>query len=548
VIPRGPLRSAVASLPGARPAYSYVMARAPRWRREVRATAATWQEAGWRPSGGRPMAARALGRRVDELARLTGDPAWRGRRAGATEVVAAHLRTAPEDAPTAGAWTVLAVLTARLPTEAEVLALHRAVGLEGAEQAAAELLGRTLRRLGRPGPRRPDVRVVDDVLVDVTITSATTYMTGIQRVVRETVDRWLAAHPSARLVRWAEDGRRLVEVDRATWLARLPLTGPPGDSLVPYRTTLLVPELAVGTERTTRTAALGAHAGGTLAVIGFDCVPVSTAETTALAMGGAFAGALAATREADRVATISAAAGTEYRGWCRTVRASRPHAPEVGVVVLPTAPPATDPGGAAGWREVLRSVPGRPDGSTDPVVLAVGSHEPRKNHEGLLHAAEVLWQEGRRFSLVFVGGNAWHSEAFVERLDLLAGRGRPVVSVSALPDAALAAGYADARVTAFLSFNEGFGLPVTESLGLGTPVLTSAHGSMAEIAADGGVVTVDPRDDDAVVDALRTLLTDDALLAELRRQAAARPRRTWDDYAQETWAWLVEGQASPKRS
>ncbi len=80
---------------------------------------------------------------------------------------------------------------------------------------------------------------------------------------------------------------------------------------------------------------------------------------------------------------------------------------------------------------------------------------------------------------------------------------------------------------------------MAESLALGTPVITSEYGSMAEIAAGGGALTVDPRDDHAIADAMRDLLTDDALLAQLESQARARPSRTWDDYARETWSVLV---------
>jgi hypothetical protein len=38
---------------------------------------------------------------------------------------------------------------------------------------------------------------------------------------------------------------------------------------------------------------------------------------------------------------------------------------------------------------------------------------------------------------------------------------------------------------------------------------------------------------------MRRLLSDDAELAQLRRQIAERPPRTWDDYARELWTMLV---------
>ena len=44
------------------------------------------------------------------------------------------------------------------------------------------------------------------------------------------------------------------------------------------------------------------------------------------------------------------------------------------------------------------------------MVLMVGSFEPRKNHLGVLHAAETLWREGLDFELTFIGGSGWGSE------------------------------------------------------------------------------------------------------------------------------------------
>ena len=92
----------------------------------------------------------------------------------------------------------------------------------------------------------------------------------------------------------------------------------------------------------------------------------------------------------------------------------------------------------------------------------------------------------------------------------------------------------------FPSVNEGFGLPVAESLACGTPVITSNFGAMKEIAdAGGGALLVDPRDDDSVTDGMRALLTDDALLARLAAEAVARPVGSWDVYAEETWKRLT---------
>ena len=110
----------------------------------------------------------------------------------------------------------------------------------------------------------------------------------------------------------------------------------------------------------------------------------------------------------------------------------------------------------------------------------------------------------------------------MERLEEMAAAGRPVEARSTLDDETLWAAYRLARVTVFPSLNEGFGLPVGESIAAGTPAVTSDFGSMREIAEGGGALMVDPRDDHALADALRTVLTDDRAHAALA--AACRTR------------------------
>ena len=165
------------------------------------------------------------------------------------------------------------------------------------------------------------------------------------------------------------------------------------------------------------------------------------------------------------------------------------------------------------------------------MVLVVGSHEPRKNHLAVLQAAELLWSEGVRFTLVFVGAGSWKANDYESTLDRLVMEGRPVQSLRALPDRLLWAAYRLAHCTIFPSLNEGFGLPVAESLAVGTPVITSGYGSMRDILAPNGDpvggLLVDPRDDASLLEAMRTLLTDDATYQRLKLEAAHHVGRTW---------------------
>jgi glycosyltransferase involved in cell wall biosynthesis len=179
-----------------------------------------------------------------------------------------------------------------------------------------------------------------------------------------------------------------------------------------------------------------------------------------------------------------------------------------------------------------------------PLVLSVSSIEPRKNHMRMLEAAERLWREGHAFQLLFIGGSGWKNDAVMRTIEQLQRRGRPVRLLSKADDETLWAAYRLARCSLFVSLVEGFGLPAAESLAVGTPVVITNYGSMAEIAVDGGTIPVDPRDPDAIATALRTMLTDDDEYERLRSEALARPMTSWDGYAEATWSWLVEGRDS----
>jgi glycosyltransferase involved in cell wall biosynthesis len=440
-------------------------------------------------------------------------------------------------------WLTLSVLTARLPVAAEVVELRRLGELSG----AAALLAEAVRRMPPETLGRPVEVATGAVLVDVNHLADTTLMTGVQRVTNQVVSRWSRDHPVT-FVRWTDEFRALRrttadETARAVEGPTAATVRPSHDArgaavIVPWRSHVVLPEVALEVPRTRRLLALARHSRCATGAIGFDTVPLTSAETTERNVPGYFMQELAAIRQMGRVATISAAARTEYEGWRAMGAGAGLGGPELRAILLPVE--ATEPS-----TEQLDGALRRYCTPDLPLVLCVGSHEPRKNHLAVLHAAELLWREGVTFSLLFVGGNAWQSERFEARVEELRATGRRVGTAVGVRDEALWALYRLARCTVFPSLNEGFGLPVAESLASGTPVVTSGFGSMKEIAATGGALLVDPRDDHAIADALRSLLTDDGLHARLTREAAELPARTWESYANETWDYLVARQPVP---
>lgn len=421
-------------------------------------------------------------------------------------------------------WLVLALLQAELPLESELDERWWQLLLDGPERVLAD----------RPRTGSTLEVVTGEVLVDVHHTAIHPTRNGIQRVVSETVPRWARDHP-LRLVAWEDDwaGLRGLTTPEQSLLTTSGEPARPG-RVIPWHSTLLLAEIAGEPARADRLRAMASSGAVTLSAIVYDLVPVTAANTTDRAMPGPFALYLGALKHARIVATISGATQLEMLGHHAMLAGQGLPGPAVVEVALPAqAKPAT----AAGAHALAAVVAGGDPSA--PLVLCVGTHEPRKNHLAVLQAAELLWQDGVALSLLFLGNSGWGSSAFLDKTTELQRAGRRLHLVQGADDELLWAAYHAARVLVFPSLHEGFGLPVAEALACGTPVVTSNIGSMAELGQGGGALLIDPHDDAALASALRAVLGDDALHARLALAASARPVRTWDDYARECWAALT---------
>jgi ADP-heptose:LPS heptosyltransferase/glycosyltransferase involved in cell wall biosynthesis len=116
--------------------------------------------------------------------------------------------------------------------------------------------------------------------------------------------------------------------------------------------------------------------------------------------------------------------------------------------------------------------------------------------------------------------------------DLLRGSSGRVHNHGYLSDGELAWLISSSRASIFVSKAEGYGLPIAESLWLGTPCLCSNTPPMVDIARAGGCLPVDPYDIDAIATGFDKLATDEACYRRLLTELAARPLKTWSDYSE----------------
>ena len=142
-------------------------------------------------------------------------------------------------------------------------------------------------------------------------------------------------------------------------------------------------------------------------------------------------------------------------------------------------------------------------------TLFVGTIEPRKNIDCLLSAYEGLPPALRqRTPLVLAGGPGWHSEHTHAHMARAAAAGW-LHYLRYVPQADLPALYAGARLFAYPSLYEGFGLPVLEAMASGTPVITSNCSSLPEVVGTAAL-QIQPEDVPALAGALARALQDDA--------------------------------------
>ena len=156
-------------------------------------------------------------------------------------------------------------------------------------------------------------------------------------------------------------------------------------------------------------------------------------------------------------------------------------------------------------------------------ILSVATLEPRKNIAGLVRAYRALPPAVQReLPLVLVGGAGWRNAELEALLAEQADAGR-IILTGRVPRTHLSGLLNGARLFAYPSFYEGFGLPIAEARACGTPVLTTHYGAMAEVAGDDAFLVAPENLTEGLAQALTSM-----------PQTLAPYRYNWRQTAQKT--------------
>jgi len=161
-----------------------------------------------------------------------------------------------------------------------------------------------------------------------------------------------------------------------------------------------------------------------------------------------------------------------------------------------------------------------------PYIAFLSTLEPRKNVPNLVRGwVMAVADRGDAPALVLAGGAGWDDE--VDTAVASVPSHLRVLRPGYLRYEDLRGFLGGARIVAYPSHGEGFGLPVLEAMACGAPVLTTPRLSLPEVGGDA-VAYTEP-DPDAIATAISALLDDPNRRAELSAAGHERSLQfTWE--------------------
>lgn len=170
-----------------------------------------------------------------------------------------------------------------------------------------------------------------------------------------------------------------------------------------------------------------------------------------------------------------------------------------------------------------------------PYFVFVGSLHPRKNLINLFKAFELFKEKQHSdIKLLIVGGKKWWTKEINSTCENMLYK-EDVHFTGHLNPAEMNTIIGSALAMTYVSYFEGFGIPILEAFYCETPLITSNVTSMPEIAGDAALLA-DPFSVDSIANAMLEIANNEPLRQELVAKGRIRRQEfNWRNSADKLW-------------
>lgn len=173
-----------------------------------------------------------------------------------------------------------------------------------------------------------------------------------------------------------------------------------------------------------------------------------------------------------------------------------------------------------------------------PYFMYAGSLHQRKNISNMLVAFDTFKNQFESPVRLLLAGNKLFSDSTMESVYENMHHKNSVIFTGRLNSQEMVKVMGASVALVYVSFFEGFGIPIIEAMNCGVPVITSNTSSMPEVAGDAALL-VDPNNISDITNAMYKLATEKELKDQLIEKGNERKKQfSWDDSAQKVSAVL----------
>lgn len=231
---------------------------------------------------------------------------------------------------------------------------------------------------------------------------------------------------------------------------------------------LLLPDAYWAHEKVWGPAEAARARGAFVATIVYDLIPLTHPHFVAKRAPKSFENYIKqAGRHSDLMVAISDTVRDEFRATLPQLLQGERHCEDIRSFRLGAEFAQTD----GPVREDILEI--FPQNAQKTPYLMVATFDPRKNHHYLLDAFEMIWRRDPSRKLCLIGRIGWLCDDVVERIMSHPNYGKQLHMFNDVSDAELNHCYQKARAVVFPSIVEGFGLPIVEALWHGRQVFAS---------------------------------------------------------------------------